>query len=97
MQQAINDGVIFEASADTPDFSPELAAAFGFTQAQAEAVLKPALAARDLPVSCSAFWRSWPTGASAAAIPGGLLKRSLNTPAMRAAPAYCDVDVAHQG
>ncbi|HBU7182839.1 TPA: type II toxin-antitoxin system RelB/DinJ family antitoxin [Escherichia coli] len=49
MQQAINDGVIFEASADTPDFSPELAAAFGFTQAQAEAVLKPALAARDLP------------------------------------------------
>lgn len=83
MQQAINDGVIFEASADTPDFSPELAAAFGFTQAQAEAVLKPALAARDLPVSCSAFWRSWPTGASAAAIPGGLLKRSLNTPAMR--------------
>ncbi len=28
MQQAINDGVIFEASADTPDFSPELAAAF---------------------------------------------------------------------
>ncbi|HCJ3017342.1 TPA: type II toxin-antitoxin system RelB/DinJ family antitoxin [Klebsiella pneumoniae] len=48
MQQAINDGVIFEASADTPDFSPELAAAFGFTQAQAEAVLKPALAARDL-------------------------------------------------
>ncbi len=49
MQQAINDGVIFEASADTPDFSPELAAAFGFTQAQAESVLKPALAARDLP------------------------------------------------
>ena len=49
MQQAINDGVIFEASADTPDFSPELAAAFGFTQAQAEAVLKPALTARDLP------------------------------------------------
>ncbi|HGI6318289.1 TPA: type II toxin-antitoxin system RelB/DinJ family antitoxin [Klebsiella pneumoniae] len=49
MQQAINDGVIFEASADTPDFSPELAATFGFTQAQAEAVLKPALAARDLP------------------------------------------------
>ncbi|WP_277886859.1 type II toxin-antitoxin system RelB/DinJ family antitoxin [Escherichia coli] len=49
MQQAINDGVIFEASADTPDFSPELAAAFGFTQAQAEAMLKPALAARDLP------------------------------------------------
>lgn len=49
MQQAINDGVIFEASADTPDFSPELAAAFGFTQAQAEAVLKPALAARDFP------------------------------------------------
>ncbi|MDW7570905.1 type II toxin-antitoxin system RelB/DinJ family antitoxin [Klebsiella pneumoniae] len=49
MQQAINDGVIFEASADTPDFSPELAAAFGFTQAQAEAVLNPALAARDLP------------------------------------------------
>ena len=49
IQQAINDGVIFEASADTPDFSPELAAAFGFTQAQAEAVLKPALTARDLP------------------------------------------------
>ncbi|HBY8449067.1 TPA: RelB antitoxin, partial [Klebsiella pneumoniae] len=49
MQQAIKDGVIFEASADTPDFSPELAAAFGFTQAQAEAVLKPALTARDLP------------------------------------------------
>lgn len=49
MQQAINDGVIFEASADTPDFSPELAAAFGFTQAQAEAVLKPALAARGSP------------------------------------------------
>ncbi|QCT00709.1 RelB antitoxin (plasmid) [Klebsiella pneumoniae subsp. pneumoniae] len=49
MQQAINDGVIFEASADTPDFSPELAAAFGFTQARAEAVLKPAPAAGDLP------------------------------------------------
>lgn len=58
MQQAINDGVIFEASADTPDFSPELAAAFGFTQARAEAVLKPAPAARISPVSCSAFWRS---------------------------------------
>lgn len=49
MQQAINDGVIFVASADTPDFSPELAGAFGFTQAQAEAVLKPALTARDIP------------------------------------------------
>nr|WP_236745207.1 hypothetical protein [Klebsiella variicola] len=28
------------------------------TQARAEAVLKPALTAEDLPVSCSAFWRS---------------------------------------